>query len=226
MTGLWYKTTSEGMNPLYIHFNYDTKEVIFLSEDTEGVYSWEDSNLRRSGIYLTAVNMIIPSMKRRFDISLTGINEVRILVHDNVGMIIKENNQWDGIYHKLSFQTTFGETKSVSAAEKMEKELRDGSPWTDGNGNNFVFTGNTFRISGNTEENGIFAMGDVGQFTVIQFRSAVSPSMLSGSYSIRFLPKRESELSEGGDTLVLSPVRLAPNTCYPADGYSFTLSKN
>ena len=226
LTGLWYKTTSEGMNPLYIHFNYDTKEVIFLSEDTEGVYSWEDSNLRRSGIYLTAVNMIIPSMKRRFDISLTGINEVRILVHDNVGMIIKENNQWDGIYHKLSFQTTFGETKSVSAAEKMEKELRDGSQWTDGNGNNFVFTGNTFRISGNTEENGIFAMGDVGQFTVIQFRSAVSPSMLSGSYSIRFLPKRESELSEGGDTLVLSPVRLAPNTCYPADGYSFTLSKN
>ena len=226
LTGLWYKTTSEGMNPLYIHFNYDTKEVIFLSEDTEGVYSWEDSNLRRSGIYLTAVNMIIPSMKRRFDISLTGINEVRILVHDNVGMIIKENNQWDGIYHKLSFQTTFGETKSVSAAEKMEKELRDGSPWTDGNGNVFTFMGNSFRISGNTEENGIFATDDAGQFTVIQFRSAESQSMLNEAYSIRFLPKRESELSEGGDTLVLSPVRLAPNICYPADGYSFTLSKN
>ena len=148
------------------------------------------------------------------------------MVHDNVGMIIKENNQWDGIYHKLSFQTTFGETKSVSVAEKMEKELRDGSPWTDGNGNVFTFMGNSFRISGNTEENGIFATDDAGQFTVIQFRSAESQSMLNEAYSIRFLPKRESELSEGGDTLVLSPVRLAPNTCYPADGYSFTLSKN
>lgn len=226
LTGLWYKTTSDGMNPRYIHFNYDTKEVIFLSEDTEGVYSWEDSNLRRSGIYLTAVNTIIPSMKRRFDISLTGINEVRILVHDNVGMIIKENNQWDGIYHKLSFQTTFGEAKSVSNAEQIVKKLRENSAWSDGNGNNFVFTGNTFRISGNAEENGIFAMDDVGQFTVIQFRSTVSPSMLSGAYSIRFLPKQEANAASDTDSVVFSPVRLAPNTCYPADGYAFTLTKN
>ena len=115
LNGLWYKTNNSSSTPSYIYFNYDDREVIFLSDDTEGVYSWEESSLRRSGIYLTTVNSIISSMKRRFDIMLTGINEVSVHVHDNVGMIIKESNQWDGTYKKMSFQNTFGETKTVPA---------------------------------------------------------------------------------------------------------------
>ena len=131
LNGLWYKTNNSSSTPSYIYFNYDDREVIFLSDDTEGVYSWEESSLRRSGIYLTTVNSIISSMKRRFDIMLTGINEVSVHVHDNVGMIIKESNQWDGTYKKMSFQNTFGETKKVPAHSEYMKKLREESSLLD-----------------------------------------------------------------------------------------------
>ncbi|MGP1459697.1 MAG: pallilysin-related adhesin [Treponema sp.] len=243
LTGLWYKTSAISGAPRYIHFNYDTKEVIFLSEDTEGVYSWEDGNLRRGGMYLTAVNTIIPSIKRRFDIGLSGVNEVRILVHDNVGMIIKENNQWDGIYRKLSFQTTFGEAKAESFSDTVKKELLTGPAWTDGSGNRFEFSGKTFKVSGRAESSGVFITDDVGGFAVIQFRFPSEQSALGEAYSMSFLPKAASTSlpasapagTQSGrtdanaafdtNTVVLSPVRLAPDTCYPADGYRITLTR-
>ena len=184
LTGLWYKTSEAGGSPRYIHFNYGEREVIFLSEDTEGVYSWEDGNLRRGGMYLTAVNTIIPSMKRRFDIGLAGVNEVRILVHDNVGMIIKENNQWDGIYRKLSFQTTFGEAKTVSLSDTIKKELTAGQAWLDGQGNRIVFSEKSFKVSGAAEEYGVFVTDDIGQFAVIQFRSQSAQPVFGDAYSM------------------------------------------
>ena len=233
LTGLWYKTSEAGGSPRYIHFNYGEREVIFLSEDTEGVYSWEDGNLRRGGMYLTAVNTIIPSMKRRFDIGLAGVNEVRILVHDNVGMIIKENNQWDGIYRKLSFQTTFGEAKTVSLSDTIKKELTAGQAWLDGQGNRIVFSEKSFKVSGAAEEYGVFVTDDIGQFAVIQFRSQSAQPVFGDAYSMSFLPKSSASKRAFGtanadfdtNTVILTPVRLAPDTCYPADGSRITLSK-
>ena len=236
LTGLWYKTSGAGGSPRYIHFNYGEREVIFLSEDTEGVYSWENSNLRRGGMYLTAVNTIIPSIKRRFDIGLSDVNEVRILVHDNVGMIIKENNQWDGMYRKLSFQTTFGEIKEMSFSDTVKKELATGQEWSDGQGNRIIFSEKSFKVLGAAEEYGVFVTDDIGQFAVIQFRSQAAQSLFGEAYSMTFLPKSPmpqtaktvfGKAHDGFDTntILLTPVRLAPDTCYPADGSLITLTR-
>ncbi len=235
LSGLWYKTSGEGREPRYLHFNRETKEVIFLSDETEGVYSWEDSSLRRNGIYITAVNTIIASMKRRFDISLTGINEIYVRVHDNVGMLIKENNQWDGAYRKMSFQSTFGEDKTMPPSKQFVKELLAGPAWIDNSGNRFVFTEDTFTLSGAVQEEGIFAADDIGGAAVIQFRSIAASSALGASYAMHFLPDAEtksdsensSEKPEGGrNVIVLTPVRLTPSASYPADGYPLALTRD
>ena len=107
LDGLWYKTSSAQSGIRYLFFDHAQKEVIFLYDDTEEVYAWEDSNLRRSGIYITTTNKSITNMQRRCDISLAGIDEVRIHIIDDVRMIIKENNLWDGSYRKMTAFTSF-----------------------------------------------------------------------------------------------------------------------
>ena len=239
LNGLWYKTSNSGNSSLYLFFNYEDREVIFLSDDTEGVYSWVDSNLRRSGIYLTVVNSIISSMKRRFDIMLTGVNEVNIHVHDDVGMIIKENNQWDGTYKKMSFQSTFGDARITAIADDFAKELLDqNSVWVDAEENEYKFTGNTYKIKHiELEESGIFVIDSVGDFPVVQFRSDVQNSFLQNAYAMKFkthevtIPAKNKRSKPtvktviDKDVIIMTPVKLSLSTCYAMEGRVITLNK-
>lgn len=238
LNGLWYKTTNSSSSPSYIYFNYESKEVIFLSEDTEGVYSWADSSLRRSGIYLIAVNSIISSMKRRFDIMLTGVNEVYVNVHDDVGMVIKESNQWNGTYKKMSFQSTFGETKKTYPHEEFQKTIESVKNWVDEDGRKFSFENNVLKITTpDYEETGLFVMDSVGDFPVIQLRGAAK-SELSDSYAIKYETKEETvsstrrggkptvKITQNKDVILLSPVSLSPTTCFASEGKMLTLKKD
>ena len=237
LDGLWYKTNTSDAIPSYIYFNYSDKEVIFLSEDTESVYSWEESSLRRSGIYLTTVNMIIASIKRRFDIMVTGVNEISVHVHDNIGMLVRENNQWDGTYKKMSFQSTFGEGKvPLAHAEYMER-LSENGPWFDANGNQYEFSKNIYKIMGNVEESGIFVSQTVGEYPVIQFRSSNNESVLRPAYAMVFettkvtIPaknRRSQPIIEtivNKDVIYFSPVTFSPESCYAAEGKMLVLGR-
>ena len=238
LSGLWYKTTNEGKKQLYIYFNYDDKEVIFLSDDTEGVYSWETSSLRRSGIYLTIVNSIISSMKRRVDIMLTGVNEVNVHVHEDVGLLIKESDQWDGVYKKMNFQNSFGEVKNVSLESEYLEVLCKTHFWQDDDKNNYIFEGNNYKfVNSDLEEKGIFVMETVGEYPVIQFRSKNAESNLLQSYAVSFktteeiVPARRRNQKPtvkkivDKNIIILTPVKLSPQTCYAVDGRKITLRK-
>lgn len=237
LNGLWYKTTSTGSSPRYIYFNYDNREIIFLNDDTEGVYSWEDSTLRRSGIYLTVINTVISSMKRRFDIMLTGVNEVYIHVHDDVGMVIKESNQWDGTYKKMSFQSTFGEVKESAVCDDYKKALlAENTVWLDDEEKSYSFRGSNYKIKNlETEESGIFVIDSVGECAVIQFRSDFENSQLQPAYVMRFHthevvipPKKRRDKPElktvvDKDQIILTPVKISPATCYITEGKTISL---
>ena len=237
LNGLWYKTSNNSANPNYIYFDYDDKEVILLSDDTEGVYSWEDSSLRRSGIYLSTQNSIIASMKRRFDIMLTGVNEVYVHVRDDVGsMVIKESNQWDGTYRKMSFQNVFGEVKKVPVSDEYEKILTENKLWRDDDGNIYSFSNNGYRIQTTEgEETGIYVIDSIGSYPVIQFRSLSESSMLQASYALKFRTEEKTipakkrnqrptvEVKIHRDEMFLSPVRIAPDTVYASEGKLITL---
>ena len=239
LSGLWYKTSNNSSRPSYIYFDYENREVILLSDETEGVYSWEDSSLRRSGIYLTTVNSIISSMKRRFDIMLSGVNEAYIHVKDDVGnMVIKESNQWDGTYRKMSFQNVFGEDKTVSVGDEYLKVLSENKIWVDENGNKYSFNRNAFKIlTENGAVEGIFAVDTVGAFPVIQFRSYSDTNLVLKAYAMKFRteeitipPKTKKQkptvdIRIHKDEILFTPVRLSPDTVYAAEGKSLTLKK-
>ncbi len=239
LDGLWYKTSSTDESASYIYFNYGTKEVIFLSNDTEGVYSWENSSLRRSGIYLTLVNSIISSMKRRLDIMLTGVNEVYIRVHEDVGLLIKENNHWDGTYKKMSFQSTFGEEKINYPHPEYEKKLSEVQNWQDEENRRISFKNGTYTLTNSEgEEKGVYLVDTVGDFPVIQFRPEnAQESSLLPAYAMQFKTTEELvpakrrnqkptvKTTVDKNTIIMLPVKLSPDTCYATDGMKITLSK-
>lgn len=236
LDGLWYRANNTGTTPLYIYFNSDDKEVIFLSDDTEGVYTWEASNLRRSGIYLTTSNAIIPSMKRRFDIMLTGVNEVYVNVHDDVRMIIKETNQWSGTYKKMSFNTSFENKNNLNPIDEYSKILVS-SVWDTGDGT-FSFKDNEyFYTSELFTESGLYITDFASNFPVIQFKSYSESSVLNSAYVMHFdevkiqeKPKKRNQKPVvktvvNKDIIHFSPVTLSPVTCYASEGRILTLSK-
>ncbi|MCK9170277.1 MAG: pallilysin-related adhesin [Treponema sp.] len=234
LNGLWYKTSNENDGIRYLFFDYSDKEIIFLYQDTEEVYSWEDSNLRRSGIYLSTTNESITNMQRRCDISLAGIDEVHVHIIDDVRMIIKENNLWDGSYRKMTTQSSFNtDTKKTTDAD-YAVELQKGPSWISDNGMDLTFTDNAYELTGNSlEDKGIFVTDTVAGNFVIQFRSSSGQQILAESYEMLFdsvtIPatkKRKEETKTDYNTLHLTPIRISPDTCFPVEGPVLTLTRN
>jgi len=234
LNGLWYKTSNEDDGIRYLFFDYPDKEIIFLYDDTEEVYSWEDSNLRRSGIYLSTTNESITNMQRRCDIALTGVDEVRVHIIDDVRMIIKENNLWDGSYRKMNTQSSFGPEIKTAPVIQYADELVKGPSWLFDNGMRITFKDNTYSLSGSTAgDSGFFAVCTIAGSSVIQFRSSTAQQILAESYQMQFdtvtIPatkKRKEEVQIDYNTLRLTPVRIAPDTCYPVDGRTLALTRD
>jgi hypothetical protein len=215
LNGLWYKTSNQGDGIRYLYFDWNTKEIIFLFNDTEEVYSWLDSNLRRNGIYLYTSNTSITNLQRRFDISLVSTDEVRIRLQDDVRMLIKESNLWDGTYKKMSTKTAFTTPVKISELQILLDDLKKGPSWDSADGVSVVFNQGTYTVTGDSHtEEGIFVGYRLQDKTLIQFHSDSAGAYFSGSYLVT---KPESK-GEGRDSLVFYPVTVNP------DGY--TLSDN
>ena len=234
LNGLWYKTSNEDGGIRYVFFDYPDREIIFLYEDTEEVYAWDDSNLRRSGIYLSATNSSITNMQRRLDLSLVGIDEVHVHIIDDVRMIIKENNLWDGSYRKMTKQSSFGtETKTVTATD-YSAELEKGPSWTTDNNMRISFKGGAYTLAGDSvKDSGLYAAESAAGRFIIQFRSEQSQKVLGDSYEMTFetvkIPatgKHKADTQTDYNTLHLSPVRLSPDTVYPVEGRPLTLTRD
>ena len=232
LDGLWYKTASTQEGIRYLFFDHSQKEVIFFYDDTEEVYAWEDSNLRRSGIYITTTNKSITNMQRRCDISLAGIDEVRIHIIDDVRMIIKENNLWDGSYRKMTAFASF--SPESRQQNEYESAFAKWSEWKTDNGLVIKFGKTSYTVSGdNVFDEGIYAVGAVAGTHIVQFRSSLNSPLLSSAYQMRFKSvtaaassRRTAEVRTDYRTLELDPVRIAPDACYPAEGRTFTLTRD
>ncbi|MBQ0002314.1 MAG: pallilysin-related adhesin [Treponema sp.] len=193
LDGLWYQTANEGSSIRYIYFDYAGREVIFLEGDTQEVYTWLSSTLYKNGIYLSTANISIENLGRRFAVTLTDIDQVRIRAYDDVRMHIGADNLWDGVYKKLNDAKTFlpQETDSTPVDE-IVTALEENTLWYTADGANFVFKGDTYAISTeNFNETGIIALSMIDGQTVVQFNPKESMKYLGDSYLIGFkeIPK-------------------------------------
>lgn len=229
LDGLWYKTDSNPGHMRYIFFDRANGEIIFLMDDSEEVYSWISSSLRRNGIYLSTVNMSIQNLQRQFDISMLGLDDVRVHIQDDVRMLITESNVWDGQYRRVS-----GQTDPYGAAENPHEALRDfiqGPAWYSASRVCYIFDEEKCSVVGNffdLEEAYIPVVID-GR-TYIQFRKNGASESLEGAYEFSFVRTNvrrgdSDDVVENQDMALLRPARLSPDGAYVLDREPLILTR-
>lgn len=218
LEGLWYKTENTGSNIRYISFDYANSEIIFEYEDSEEVYSWLKSTLRRNGIYFSAVNKSIENLQRRFDISLVSTDEIKIKLQDDVRMLINESTQWDGNYKKF----TAKEPERAVATPQAEciARLIEQENWEANDHTILKFSESNYVATGKTSyDSGRFTTNEITGSTLIQFRSAHELPFFKENY----LPSFQSEKDR--DTILLNPVVISPEGFYKEQNAPVVLKK-
>ncbi len=220
LDGLWYKTDIETGGMRYIFFDWLNHEIVFQHEDSEEVYSWLNSNLRRNGMYFSSVNKSIENLQRRFDISLVKTDEIRVRIQDDVRMIIGESTLWDGNYKKVVAKTL--SKKDISESGKCIQRLVKGPAWICGDESYLIFGENVYSAEGESfKDSGKYMINSVSDVELMQFRSDTDIKFFNGYYAASFGKMIKKETSRRGkitettvddtDTIILQPVIVSPD---------------
>lgn len=221
LNGMWYKTSNTEEGIRYLFFDFDAKEIIFLLNDTEEVYTWVDSNIRRNGIYLSTINSSITNLTRRFDITLTDIDEIKLKIQDDVRMIISEGTLWDGQYKKLGQNPT-----QPAASPRIDIAVKignDDASWQTDDGTVVTFGKGTYTASNETRsDQGQMSFMVIRDREIIQFKSDTKQAFFDGAYLISY---HESQDETENTTIELEPVSISPINYIPLQTHKIRLTQ-
>jgi len=102
ITGLWYYTTPQGTidKDQYIYFDPPSREIIFYGDETQQVFTWQNSTATRYGLYVSSQNISVSTLRRSIDIELESLESIKVRVFEDVKLKIGVNAPWDGSYRK------------------------------------------------------------------------------------------------------------------------------
>jgi len=174
--GLWYMpSTSQAEGNKYLYFNPPDHEIIFNNGSIEEIYVRESGSARRYGAYLTTHNESIPSMSRLINIELTGIDEIKISILEDVKLKIGVASDWDGVYRKMAANSTMPKNNHLQSIQDIQETLDsstnnwvsvDGQAFYTDNGRNYTLTDSDGKDAGS------YALMTVQGQPVIQLRSS------------------------------------------------------
>lgn len=239
LDGLWYKVENEDNMIRYLFFDYDVKEIIFLYDDTEEVYNWNSSKLRKNGIFISTVNMITENLQRSVNISLMDIDSINVRIQDDVRMIIGENTLWDGEYRKKNMDSIQTVPEEKRTAGFFIEELEKNPVWEADSGVLISFKNGFYLLSENgiTEE-GRYASEDVSGTAFIQMKGVSENPHFQGSYAVSYATYEEEVTTgtgkkkktsfvtrENKDSIILQSFNLTPEGSYIKESRPVILSK-
>ncbi|MDR0375479.1 MAG: pallilysin-related adhesin [Treponema sp.] len=104
ITGLWYFVRPDGAidSRQYIYFDPFNKEVIFYTDETQQVFTWQNSGATRYGLYISTQNISVQTLRRSVDIALESLESIRVKVFEDVRLKIGNDAGWDGSYRKAT----------------------------------------------------------------------------------------------------------------------------
>ncbi|MDR0601155.1 MAG: pallilysin-related adhesin [Treponema sp.] len=111
---LWYYVSPDGTmdSRQYIYFDPQGRELIFFADETQQVFTWQNSTPTRYGLYIASRNISVTTLRRFLDIELESLNGIRIRVFEDVRLKIGMNNSWDGSYRRAGAVKKGGEEPS------------------------------------------------------------------------------------------------------------------
>ena len=104
INGLWYYVIPQGTldQRQYIYFDPGSREVVFFSDETQQVFTWQNSNPTRYGLYISSQNISVTTLRRFLDIELESLDSIRVKVSEDVRLKIAVSAAWDGSYRRAS----------------------------------------------------------------------------------------------------------------------------
>lgn len=241
LSGLWYKTTNDGGGIRYVFFDNENSEIIQLYNDTEEVYSWGNSFVSSSVMYLTSENTSITNLQRRYYISLVDVDEIQVRLQDDLRMTIDESDLWNGNYKKMNAKSSFGSTEvPVKTSGDFIETLVNGGTWYTADGTSLFFSAQGYTVSGDMiNDTGKYVGLDVASVPVLTFRSSAAKPYLGAAYSLSYgvIPVPDVKDASGSkikskaapaadtDTIIMKPVTLTPEGCQAAEEPMLTITR-
>ena len=230
--GLWYKTEANGSGIRYVFFDYESSQIVFLLGDEEEVYNWQNSTLHYRGMYISTTNFEIETLKRSVNVSLVDLEQIGLLVHDDVSMVIKEESSWNGDYKKMKFSDFYSENSSSSALKSSYIEnLELGPRWRMSDGRNVVFADGIYHLSsGEQSYSGSYIALQIGENNFIQFRADAGQSegedlLFDGCYLASYPPAAGDGDQIDEDRIILQPYTVQLFESSPSSGHPAILTR-
>ncbi len=175
LAGLWYVPESrENSGTRYLFFEPAEDEIVFYQTNTQEVFLKESASPRRYGMYITARNRSIPSIRRLINIELTGIDEIKVKILEDVKLKIAAPSDWDGVYRKMSSNPAAYQTAGDISTAKVRTALASGrGEWLSSSGQTLLLLDNQYTLkTSSQQESGSFALLTVFSAAIFQFRPA------------------------------------------------------
>ena len=233
LNGLWYRTEGNGGGIRYVFFDYESEQIIFLLGDEEEVYNWQNSTLHYRGMHISTTNFEIENLKRNVDVSLVDLEQIGILVHDDVSMVIKEENSWNGDYKKLKFSDFYSENfASSSLKSSYIYNLEAGPRWKMSDGSSISFSAGTYSShSGEKNYSGSYIAMQLGNDSFIQFKlengrdAETADGGLDGYYLASYPPSADDGSKIDEDRIILQPYTVHLYDSSPSSGHPIILTR-
>jgi len=133
LAGLWYYVSPQGTvdTRQYIYFEPPDRErkepggeVIFYGEEIQQVFTWVNSSPTRYGLYISAQNVSVTTLRRFLDIELESTDSIRVKVFEDVRLKIGVSAFWDGSYRRAAARP---EEEAVSSVRPAVDAVYDSS---------------------------------------------------------------------------------------------------
>lgn len=220
LNGLWYMPTSASSNDTNqktIFFNFIENEIVFFDTNTESIFIKESGASRRYGLYVSTKNSSIPSIKRFIDIELTGIDEIRVKVIEDVQLKITVASSWDGIYRKKSLYST--ETQNTTKIQGLFEKPLDS--WVSQEGAILKTEANNrySLVKNKIEETGVFVVLQINGDQLLQLK----PDTKNSSTFYRIEAKKNKDTIH---QLILTEVKVSTKGVQKTTNQALTWTLN
>ncbi|MEW5816119.1 MAG: pallilysin-related adhesin [Spirochaetota bacterium] len=165
----WYRVTNNNANPSDVKaisdiflFEPQNRQISLYSGDIQEVYNWKSSHRTRiaNSLYIVCQNDFVPFIGKQISIYVLSLDTIQITISDTDFM--KDTNQWDGTYNRLtrvlqkSLKPELKPAESFTASELSGKYSSDTGDEIFFDFPNFIF------IEGNIELKGGYSVYSIG----------------------------------------------------------------